>query len=603
MPYQQASTLLLITADPLLQEKIHALCMNIYQIETQTQLSDHIQCDAILVGYDKKDIFLDGIVLTDEYPIIYLQQDGDARDSLSTHQHVDEIIDMNKITNSGFFRAINSAIEKFCIKKELRDQKKTLQKLIESIRGTQDKLQPASMENTAQDLIEENKKLIGTIKKQNENLKKLSRIDPLTKVGNRLNFEETLTRIISHAKRHKHMIALLMIDLDKFKNVNDTFGHQAGDLLLQLATQRLETILRKEDFIARLGGDEFAIILNEIKSTHAAGIVAWKIVQEIEKPFLINNVQIHVDVSVGIACYPLVGETFNDLIKNADIAMYQAKKSQALQYAFANMDMQKDHIKKIQLQEELKLAIQNNELHMVYQPIYEIPSKKLHGFEALIRWENKHLGKISPAEFIPIAEDTGLIHPISKWVLESVCQQIQLWQELKIFQQKISINLSPVQLAEKDFLATIKKIISKYQIPLQIIEFEITEMVALENNQGIKDTIKNLCQLGASHALDNFGTGYSGMRYLTFLPLSIIKIDQSFIQGLGVNEADEKIVSAIIALAKKMNLSVVAEGVETEAQLKILIEENCDYAQGFLFSKPLSAVQAEKLIYTESEKK
>ena len=284
--------------------------------------------------------------------------------------------------------------------------------------------------------------------------------------------------------------------------------------------------------------------------------------------------------------------------------MYQAKKSRTQKYTFASLDAQQDYLKKIKLAKELKDAIQRNELHMVYQPIYEIPSRRLHGFEALIRWENKHLGKVSPAEFIPIAEDSGLIHPISNWVLDSVCKQISLWQQSQLQSGRISMNLSPAQLLEENLSETIKNTLEKYHLSLDSIEFELTEMAAIQENEVANTTMKNLRELGVSHALDNFGTGYSSMQYLKYLPVTTIKIAQSFTRGLGVHKTDEKIIASIIALGRKMGLRVVAEGVETEKQLTLLIKEQCDYAQGFLFSKPLSVEQAGELIrHKNTEKK
>lgn len=597
MTDQSKHLLLLVTENAAVAAKVSALCRpasaNGYSIKTQKTIEGYTSCDALLIANDKK--YLLSAETIPECAIIYLQNNGDTSD-IMMNTHIEEIIDMNKITQTGFVRAITSAIEKFHIKKELHDQKLLLSKLIDSTRDLQKlKISPVNT-ITTQSLIEENKQLIETVQKQNEELKMLSRVDALTKVSNRLSFEETLSKTILHARRHKHMLALLMIDLDKFKNVNDTFGHQVGDILLQMTAQRLQEVLRKEDFIARLGGDEFAIILNEIENTHAAGIVSWKISQEITKPFVINGAEIRIDISIGIACYPLVGETAEDLVKNADVAMYQAKKSRITRYMFASIDAQHDHVKRIKLEEELKTAIQCDELRMVYQPIYETVSKRLHGFEALIRWENKHLGKISPAEFIPIAEDSGLIHPISKWVLDAVCKQIALWKKEKLNPGKISINLSPAQLSENNLTDTIKEIIKKYDISLDDIEFEITEMAALQESDAATDTMKNLSELGISHALDNFGMGYSSMRYLKFLPVTTIKIAQGFVKGLGQYATDEKIVSSIIALAKTMKLQVVAEGVETEQQLHRLMREKCDYIQGFLFSKPLSVEQAEKLL-------
>lgn len=560
-------------------------------------------------------------------PVIFLQRSTDKllHDESQIKTHVHEIIDMDKITPAGFLRAITHAAEKFYLQNELYKQKailseltqssgdeshpahapetgSTIQTTVESLIEENKKLTAIGISNidnmaetAVKDLIEANKKLIEGIRKQTEELKTLARIDMLTKVGNRLNFEETLTTMIAHARRHKHMLALLMIDLDKFKNVNDTYGHQAGDQLLQQVAKRLQNMLRKDDFVARLGGDEFAVVLNEIKSFHTADAVSWKMIQQLKKPFEINNIAVSIDASIGIACYPLIGESVEDLLKNADIAMYQAKKSHTIKYAVASMDIQSNYLKKTGLENELRSAITHHELHMVYQPIYEIPSRQLHGFEALIRWENKVFGKISPVEFIPIAENIGLMRTINTWVLHTVCKQIAVWRAIYAFPYKISINLSLSQLVENELVDIVSDIIKIHKIPLQLIEFEITEVAAIQETQAASSTLQKLCDLGASHALDDFGTG-SSIRHLQYLPVSTIKIDQSFVQGMGSRSTDEKIVSSIISLAKNMGLKVVAEGVETQEQLDALIKENCDYIQGFLFSKPLTALQAGELM-------
>ncbi|TNF67546.1 MAG: bifunctional diguanylate cyclase/phosphodiesterase [Gammaproteobacteria bacterium] len=443
------------------------------------------------------------------------------------------------------------------------------------------------------DLILENKLLIEQIHQQNELLKKLASNDVLTDIPNRRNFEETLHRLMAHAKRHQHILALLFIDLDKFKNVNDTLGHQIGDLLLKQVALRLKKSLRKGDFVARIGGDEFAVILHEIKSTHAAGIVAWKITQELNKPYDLDGHSATIGASIGISCFPMIADNETDLIKNADIAMYRAKTSSEINYTYATTNLHKDHIQQLTIEQQLKQALKNNEFSMVYQPIYALPECKLHGFEALIRWKNKKLGIIPPDQFIPIAEENGMIHAIGQWVLETVCKQVALWNHTKKFNYKMSINLSPVQLTEEDLFKVISKIIDQYQLPYQLFEFEITEMAIMQHGGHMLD---KLHKLGTSHALDDFGTGYSSISHLKYLPITTIKIDKTFIQGLGVEDADNSIVSSLIALARKLNLKVVAEGVETKAQLDLLVKETCDFVQGYYFSKPLIPKDAEKLI-------
>lgn len=595
--------LFMITDNEALRKQVNDFCTCAHDEKNHCKIAapDLInidQCDAVLVADDKMSLVRKGDYDHISLPFIYLNEKNKDPYAKNVQKYVDEMIDMNKITVAGFFRAIKNTIEKFHINMELNKQTLTLKKISGEL--TENASLSRQSKNQTHHLIEENIHLIEIIQKQNETLKKFVRIDMLTKVGNRLSFEETLASMLSQAKRYKDLLAVLIIDLDKFKNINDTRGHHVGDFLLQKVAERFKSVLRKGDFVARMGGDEFAIILSKIKSVHAAGLVAWKIIQEISKPYSFEGVDMQIDVSIGIACFPLIGETSEDLIKNADMAMYQAKKSRTLRYAFANNAAHNDHVKKVNMENELKNAIDRNELTMVYQPIYEIPSQKLHGFEALIRWNSKNLGQISPSDFIPIAEDSGLIHSISTWVLNSVCKQISLWRKKNPFPYKISVNLSPSQLVESSLLESVNAAVKLYDIPLNLIEFEITEMAAMQENKESSDAIKSLCSLGATHALDDFGTGYSSIKHLRLLPITTIKIDQSFVQGIGLQKADESIVSSIISLAKKMELKVVAEGVETEQQLDFLMKEKCDYIQGYLFSKPLTIELASKLI--ESQK-
>lgn len=564
-----------------------------FQLHIKQKLEQDESYEVVLIHLETADAMAN--LPMQNSALIYLSRNSE--DTSLVKKYVDEIIDLGKITAAGFIRAITNAIEKFYVKKELHGQKALLHNLIDSLKDSYHlKEIDFQSDDATFSLIEQNKQLLKLLQMQNEDLKSIARVDALTKAGNRLNFEETLSATIANAARHRHMFALLILDLDKFKNVNDTLGHQMGDLLLVQVTERLREVIRKGDFIARLGGDEFAIILNEIQSSHSAGIVAWKIIQEIEKPFHVKDQTLHIGVSIGIASYPMIGETAEELIKNADMAMYEAKKLIKNKYAFANLDIQEDHLKKIKIEQDLKNAIDKNELSMVYQPIYETKTKKIHSFEALVRWKNSELGMIPPTEFIPIAENSGFIIPMSQWIFETICQQIVEWRKASTLPHKISINLSPKQLIETDLIKMIDEITTKYEVPIGILEFEITEMSVIEESEMAERIISNLCSLGATQAIDDFGTGYSTMRYLKFLPVSTIKIDHSFVHGLGKQKTDDSIVSSIIALAKKMGLKVVAEGVETQEQLHMLKKEHCDYVQGYLFSKPVSGSDAMKLL-------
>ncbi|HLD84862.1 MAG TPA: EAL domain-containing protein [Coxiellaceae bacterium] len=612
MMHDGAYQLLLLTDNKQMQKKVGALCCAVSNIPCELHIntsSTKSSFDAVLIGEDKLALLSTPAIkkITDNTPVIYLREQSDNNDELTVDASIDETIDMTKITSAGFVRALTTSIEKYRINTALTQQKKRLEQLIEpgdiqKLRGKND-IKSNKHHATTENLIEENERLIEDIQKQNQLLKNLTHVDMVTRLSNKLQFDETLDKLLSQADRHNHMVALLLIDLDKFKNVNDKYGRQVGDALLQAVGKRLLDILRKEDFVARIGGDEFAVIINEIKGPHAANVLAWKITQALEKSFYIGKIEHQLKASIGIACYPLIGNDAFDLLKNADIAMRCAKKSPQIKYILANSTTQSEHFGKTDIESELGTAIENHELSIVYQPIYSIPARELRGFESLVRWNSKKLGTVSPTEFIPIAEDSGLIHPISQWIFESVCKQVSLWKKERSFPYIISINLSPVQLTETNFIQLVQDIVQKNNLSLNLIEFEVTEMAAIEENEIAISRITMLKELGASNALDDFGTGYSSIRHLRFLPISTIKIDQSFIQGLGKQQADDSIVSSIISLAKKMNLKVVAEGVETELQLNRLIEEGCDYVQGFLFSKPLSREQAEILMYADLNKK
>ncbi|MCF6807534.1 EAL domain-containing protein [Thiotrichales bacterium 19S9-12] len=557
--------------------------------------------DAILIGSDLTVDFFNHMLNTnilDIPPVIYLYHQADENQLDAQFQtKINDSLNLDKLTQVGFERALSNITEKHHMLMELNTQINLLKNLTGSF-GKKEAI--GYCENTSnheilsiKELIKENKLLIEKVYQQNEALKQLARNDVLTDIPNRRSFEETLTSLLSHAQRHGHILAILFIDLDKFKNVNDTLGHHIGDALLQSVTRRLKKCLRKGDFVARIGGDEFAVILHELKSTHAAGIVAWKIIEELDKAYTLEGHTVNIGASIGISCYPTISGSMDDLVKSADIAMYQAKASKENKYEYATQTLQKDHVKRLEIETELRYAIDRNELTMAYQPIFTLPTCQLHGFEALIRWNNQKLGSIMPDQFIPIAEESGIIHSLGQWIFEAVCKQIASWQDSKYFNYHISINLSPVQLSEEALFMMINDIIQKYQLPYNIFEFEITEMAIMQHGSTMLD---KLHKLGTSHALDDFGTGYSSISHLKYLPIKTIKIDKTFIQGLGVEESDNGIVSSLIALARKMGLKVVAEGVENKAQLNTLISEKCDLAQGFYFSKPLTPDDAFQLI-------
>lgn len=581
MKSNQQNQMLLMTSIPSLNEKIRSFSNEInntpFEILDNTDTEIINESIAILLAEDQINEVLNKKYSNRASPVIYLCWEEEDHQKISTlAYYVDEIIDMKKVSASVFFSTIHTAVERFYIKHELSIQQNALKKLLgEETFDTEIQTEMLSMKQ----LVEQNKLLIQTIEKQNEQLKKTSRIDPLTKIGNRLAFNEAFEQIVSDSLQSKQSLALLLIDLDKFKLINDTLGHDAGDLLLQAVANRLNTVLRKTDFIARMGGDEFAVILRNIKSPHAAGITAWRILEEFSNPLLIFDTIQKIYASIGISYLPLTGDNVHNIMKQADIAMYRAKKSIYKKYAFANAYYETESDSAKLLQEEIKAAFENKELNLVYQPIYTIPEKKLHGFEALIRWESKNISKITPSDFVPIVEQCNLIHPLNQWVIENVFEQLHQWKQEGEFDFPISMNIPLSQLAEKNFEMIYQQQSEKYKIDPNMIEFQIREMATLVDAEKIMQFIQKNAKTESPQ--------------ISKSPLiSTVKIDQSFIQNIHAHEYDEKIILKTIEFAKNHNLRVLAENVETHEQLNFLIQRNCDFIQGYYLSRPLSPYQA-----------
>ena len=518
---------------------------------------------------------------------------------------VEEYLNLAKVTASGLGRAIRHILERQKVLSQLEHERNTLNRLVEVIkRGELDGVIEAQKSSglfqiVDSALLEENAKLLNKIKEQNNELRRLAHQDSLTNLANRLQFENTFKRTCAHSQRHGHMMALLLIDLDKFKVVNDSHGHQAGDLLLQQVSERLQTVLRQNDFVARLGGDEFAVILQELKAVHGAGIVAEKIIDAISLPYSLGGEKVSIGCSIGIACYPQDGEGEDILVKKADIAMYSAKKMGSGQFQYSTADLHDAYMHRLNLESALHQAVQQEAFFLVYQPIIRLPQRTVEGMEVLIRWEHSELGFISPEEFIGIAEECGLILPIGRWVLTQACKQLAEWREQGLHDIKIAINLSPIQLEQGDMLNVMRETLAEHRIPIECVEFEVTERAVMMGSDRPVNTLTELSNLGGFCSVDDFGTGYSSLGRLKELPISTLKIDKSFVQGIGVDHEDEVIVKYVIQLANEMGLDTVAEGIETEEQLQFLIHHNCPRAQGYLFSKPLD-VKAMTTFLTQS---
>ncbi len=420
-----------------------------------------------------------------------------------------------------------------------------------------------------------------------KDLQHLANYDSLTQLPNRALCMDRIKYALKRASRTELMVALLFLDLDHFKDVNDSLGHAVGDQLLKATSQRLSEKIRGEDTLARLGGDEFVIILNELSDMESVISTVEKIVDSFETPFKLSNYEVNTTVSIGVCMYPHDGADVDSLMKAADAAMYKAKEVGRNTFEFYEADLNQLAIRRHQLANELRQAIGNGELSLVFQPQLNIKQNKVIGAEVLIRWHHPILGNISPAEFIPIAESTGLIKEIGMWVLDNACQRIVECREEGL-EIRFAVNLSTLQFRHVDLPEIVASTLQRYKIPPRLLEVEITESMLMRDVSQAIDTLERLKEMKIRIAIDDFGTGYSSLSYLRRFPLDALKIDRTFIDELVVDSDDTAITLAIISMAKSLRLEVIAEGVETEQQLAFLAQNNCDDIQGYFFSRPLS---------------
>ncbi|PWF62610.1 diguanylate cyclase [Shewanella sp. BC20] len=425
-------------------------------------------------------------------------------------------------------------------------------------------------------------------KKAEEDLRFLASFDTLTGLPNRTLFQDRLNHAISQAHRSNNIVALLFLDLDRFKHINDSMGHHIGDLLLKAVAHRLQNAVREGDTVARLGGDEFTIILEGVAKTKAATLISEKVLKAFQAPFLLDDKSLTISTSIGISLYPNDAEDVDSLIKFADTAMYHAKALGRNNFQFYTNKLNEMATRHVQLEAGLKQAISRNELSLVYQPKFCLRNGSLTGLEALLRWHHAELGPISPAEFIPLAEETGIINQIGHWVINHACQQLAEWNELGFGDISMAVNLSARQL-KADIISTIEVALAVSGLPAKALELELTESMIMGNPQESVNILSKLKALGLTIAVDDFGTGYSSLSYLKRFPIDTLKIDREFVRDITNDPDDAAITSAIIALAHSLELNVVAEGVETQEQLNFLALQGCDQVQGFLLSKPLSA--------------
>ncbi|RKQ35620.1 EAL domain-containing protein [Oceanobacillus halophilus] len=428
-------------------------------------------------------------------------------------------------------------------------------------------------------------------KKNEELIKHMAYHDFLTDLPNRRSLNVTLTEYLRHAKKYNQSLGVLFLDMDRFKNINDSLGHMIGDRVLREVSNRLLDTVREKDFVSRVSGDEFSIILPNTDREGSLEI-AENIISSFQKPFIIDNFELYLTTSIGLSIFPYDGDNVAELMKNADTALYRAKEQGKNKYNVFHTGMNMQTYRSFIMQNDLRKAIENEELELYYQPRINLQNQQVLGAEALIRWNHPNWGIVRPNEFIPLAEETGQIIPIGEWVLRSVCEQICSWENTELSPIRIAVNFSAKQFLQVDLIERIQQILDETQVNPQLLEIEITESVLLKNEELTLKTLQLLRKMGISISIDDFGTGYSSLHYLSHLPLNSLKIDQSFVQGITENERKNKsIITSIISLAKSLNLSVIAEGVETTEQLHFLASQNCDEIQGYLCSPPVPALQ------------
>lgn len=421
-----------------------------------------------------------------------------------------------------------------------------------------------------------------------ERIRHLAHHDPLTGLPNRLLLHDRVGHAIAVAERSGRKIAMLYIDLDRFKHVNDSLGHAAGDRLLCAAAERLTACTRRSDTVARVGGDEFAVVLDDVEHSEDAALVAAKVLEELARPFGFGGHEVSVTPSVGVSVYPQDGADVEALLRNADAAMYQAKQAGGNTYQFFTPEMNAAAQQRMQLESDLHRALERREFALDFQPEVDIASGAIVSLEALLRWEHPQRGRLAPAEFIAVAEETGLIVPIGEWVLRRACMDALAWRALGHPELRVSVNCSARQCRRGAIVETVTRVLAQTGLPASALELEITESALMERGEQAVAALEVLARMGVSVAIDDFGVGYSSLAYLKRLPVRKLKIDRSFVQNLGGDAGDAAIVSAIVAMARSLGLAAVAEGVERTEQLAQLAATGCEAAQGYLFSRPVA---------------
>ncbi len=424
--------------------------------------------------------------------------------------------------------------------------------------------------------------------------------DSLTDLPNRVSFSERLSETVARAKRSKILVGLLYFDLDRFKVVNDSLGHDAGDQLLRVVAKRIQGVARESDMVFRMGGDEFTVILEDLRYAEDAARVAQRLIDSIAESVHLDKHEMTVTASIGIAIYPTDATDVDGLVKGADAAMYRAKQAGRNNYATYTPDLNVHAIERFTLEAELHHALKNDEFVLYYQPKVSLPGGHIVGMEALLRWNHPRLGLLLPDKFLSILEDTRLILSVGEWVIRTACKQNKLWQDAGLIHTRISINVSASQFRDKSLVNTVREILKEASLEPRFLELELTEGLLIENTRGAIEMMNELKEIGVFLSIDDFGSGYSSLNYLSRFPVDILKIDRTFINNLMTDRKDAEITHAIASLAHALKLGLIAEGVENREQLEFLQSHGCDEAQGFLFSHPVPAQEFGQMLSAEN---
>jgi diguanylate cyclase (GGDEF)-like protein/PAS domain S-box-containing protein len=424
----------------------------------------------------------------------------------------------------------------------------------------------------------------------------LAEHDALTDLPNRLLLNDRFTQAISMARRNQKRVAVLFLDLDGFKQINDSLGHTVGDKLLRSVAERLLTCVRKSDTVSRWGGDEYVILLSEVGQPEDAAVSATKIIAELKGEHSIGKYRLHITASIGISTYPEGGEEAETLIKNADMAMYHAKENGRDNYQFFEKEMNSRAVARQSLEGELRYALERDELLLHFQPKINLKTGAITSVEALVRWQHPERGLLQPGQFLAVAEDSGLILGIGRWVLREACRQMRAWLDAGLSAVPVAVNISPREFRSADFFESVRAALKQTDLDPKFLELEITEAVLMQNAASTSSALAELKAIGVRLAVDDFGTGYSSLSYLTRFPIDALKLDQSFVRNINVNKNDAIVARTIITMGRSLKLTVIAEGVETKEQLAFLQAAGCDEAQGYYFSRPVAAEQFARLL-------